>query len=249
MRTHKETERMKEYEWWPRRGAHSHYSPTRPARYMCYAWGEGGSAVQAPFLKKKNFFSSSSTSHRRNGKKTRAHQRWRLWQACHVFAFSFSITRVASFWKSFLKKTIWFALFTIFFIFHFRALLTEEMERKHAHINGGGCNKLATWLLFYFPFWERPRSENHFEKYSFGAPFPHFFSFFIFEHFWLKKWKKNTRTSMVAAVTSSPRVCFFIFHYESGLVLKIVFENVFFGRIFPHFFHTSFSSTSHKRNG
>jgi len=31
-------------EWWPCRGAHSHYSPTRPGRYMCYAWGEGGSA-------------------------------------------------------------------------------------------------------------------------------------------------------------------------------------------------------------
>jgi hypothetical protein len=41
---------------------------------------------------------------------------------------------------------------------------------------------------------------------------------------------------MAAAVTSLPRVRFFIFHYESGLVLKIVFENVFFGRLFPHFF-------------
>ena len=48
--------------------------------------------------------------------------------------------------------------------------------------------------------------------------------------------KKHARTSMVAAVTSLPGVCFFIFHYESGLVLKIVFENVFFGRLFPHFF-------------
>jgi len=33
---------------------------------------------------------------------------------------------------------------------------------------------------------------------------------------------------MVAAVTSLPRVRFFIFHYESGLVLKIVFENRLF---------------------
>jgi len=32
--------------------------------------------------------------------------------------------------------------------------------------------------------------------------------FFIFEHFSQKKWKKNTRTSLVAAVTSLPRVCF-----------------------------------------
>jgi len=31
--------------------------------------------------------------------------------------------------------------------FHFRALLTEEMEKEHAHINGGGCVKLATCLL------------------------------------------------------------------------------------------------------
>ena len=39
------------------------------------------------------------------------------------------------------------AFFPIFFIFHFRALLTEEMKKEHAHINGGGCNKLATCLL------------------------------------------------------------------------------------------------------
>ena len=38
-------------------------------------------------------------------------------------------------------------IFYHFFIFHFRALLTEEMEKEHAHINGGGCNKLATCLL------------------------------------------------------------------------------------------------------
>ena len=31
--------------------------------------------------------------------------------------------------------------------FHFRALLTEKMEKEHAHINGGGCNMLATCLL------------------------------------------------------------------------------------------------------
>ena len=38
-------------------------------------------------------------------------------------------------------------LFPLFFIFHFRALLTNEMKKKHAHINGGGCNKLATCSL------------------------------------------------------------------------------------------------------
>ena len=37
-----------------------------------------------------------------------------------------------------------------------------------------------------------------------------FFSFFIFEHFPQMKWKKNTRTSMVAAVTSLPRVRFYL---------------------------------------
>ena len=46
--------------------------------------------------------------------------------------------------------------------FHFRALLTEEMEKTRAHINGGGCNKLATCLLFHFPLREWPRSENRF---------------------------------------------------------------------------------------
>ena len=39
-------------------------------------------------------------------------------------------------------------LFPRFFHFFFiRALPTEEMEKEHAHINGGGCNKLATCLL------------------------------------------------------------------------------------------------------
>jgi hypothetical protein len=52
---------------------------------------------------------------------------------------------------------------------------------------------------------------------------------------------------MAAAVTSLPRVCFFIFHYESGLVLKIVFE-IFFWCAFSPFFHFSFSITSHRRN-
>jgi len=74
-----------------------------------------------------------------------------------------------------------------FFIFHIRALPTEEMEKEHARINGGGCNKLATCLLF-------------------------------------------------------------IFHYESGLVLKIVFEIYLFVAPFSPFFHFSFSSTSHRRN-
>ena len=42
-------------------------------------------------------------------------------------------------------------IFSHFFIFHFRALLTEEMEKEHAHINGGGCAKLATCSpLSYF---------------------------------------------------------------------------------------------------
>ena len=45
-----DTQRDRENERWPCRGAHSHYSPTRPARYMCYAWGEGGSAAQAQFF-------------------------------------------------------------------------------------------------------------------------------------------------------------------------------------------------------
>jgi hypothetical protein len=53
-------------------------------------------------------------------------------------------------------------IFSHFFIFQFRALLTEEMEKEHAHINGGGCNKLATCLLFYFSLREWPRSENRF---------------------------------------------------------------------------------------
>ena len=69
--------------------------------------------------------------------------------------------------------------------------------------------------------------------------------FFIFEHFSQKKRKKNTRTSMVAAVTSSPRVRFFIFHYESGLVLKTVFDKKKLVRISP-VFSSFFSHSSSK---
>jgi hypothetical protein len=71
------------------------------------------------------------------------------------------------------------------------------------------------------------------------APFfPHFFihHFFISSTSHRRIGKKNTRTSTVAAVTSSPRFCFFIFHYESGLVLKIVFEKNNLVRFFFHFF-------------
>ena len=84
-------------------------------------------------------------------------------------------------------------------------------KKEHAHINGGGCNKLATCLLFNFPLREWPRSENHLEKNNLVRLFFPYFSIFIFEHFSPKKWKKNTRTSMVAAVTSLPGVCFFYF--------------------------------------
>ena len=41
---------------------------------------------------------------------------------------------------------------------------------------------------------------------------------------------------MAAAATSLPRVRFIIFHYESGLVLKIVFEKYLFGAPFSPFF-------------
>ena len=58
-------------EWWPCRWAHSHYSPTRPANYMCYAWGEGGSAAQAPFLRKKLFFIFDHFSPKKWKKNTR----------------------------------------------------------------------------------------------------------------------------------------------------------------------------------
>ena len=79
--------------------------------------------------------------------------------------------------QPFLKSIRLVHIFFHFSIFHFRALLTEEMEKEHAHINGGGCDKLATCSLFYFPLREWPRSENHFEKYSFGAHFSPFFHF------------------------------------------------------------------------
>jgi len=47
-----------------------------------------------------------------------------------------------------LKSICLVRLFPRFFHFFFiRALPTEEMEKEHAHINGGGCNKLATCLL------------------------------------------------------------------------------------------------------
>jgi hypothetical protein len=120
--------------------------------------------------------------------------------------------------------------------FHFRALLTEEIKKEHAHINGGGFNKLATCLLFVFHYESGLVLKIVFEKYFFVGLFFSVFFIFHFEHFSQKKWKKNTRTSTVAAVTSLPRVCFFIFHYESGLVLKIVFEKSNLVCISPVFF-------------
>ena len=54
-------------------------------------------------------------------------------------------------------------LFRHFFIFHFRALLTKEMRKEHAHINGGGCNELATCSFFNIPLREWPRSELELE--------------------------------------------------------------------------------------
>ena len=129
----------------------------------------------------------------------------------------------------------------VFFIFHIRALLTEEMEKEHAHINGGGCNKLARCLLFYFPLREWPRFENCFRKVLvWCAFFSHIFQFSFSSTSHQRNEKKNTRTSTVAAVTSLPRVCFFIFLYESGLVLKIVLEKYLFGAPFfsvYFFFH------------
>jgi len=72
------------------------------------------------------------------------------------------------------------------------------MEKEHAHINGGGCNKLATCLLSSSWGEGGSAARAQFLKNI----------FFHFDHFSQKKWKKNTRTSTVAAVTSSPRVCF-----------------------------------------
>jgi len=61
------------------------------------------------------------------------------------------------------------------------------------------------------------------EKYLFGAPFPPFISFFNFEHFPPKKSIKNTRTSTVAAVTRSPRVCFHL-----TFVWKMSIHHIFY---------------------
>ena len=145
-----DTQTDRENERWPCRWAHSHYSPTRPARYMCYAWGEGGSAARALFLKKKLFLHFEHFPPKKSIKNTRT----------STVAAVTSLPRVR------------------FFIFHYES---------------GFVLKIV------------------FEKYLFVAHFSPFFSFFIFEHFSPKKWKKNTRTSMVAAVTSLPGVCFFYF--------------------------------------
>ena len=61
--------------------------------------------------------------------------------------FYFPLREWPRFENCFRKVFVWCAFFPIFFIFQFRALLTKEMEKEHAHINGGGCNKLATCSL------------------------------------------------------------------------------------------------------
>ena len=96
---------------------------------------------------------------------------------CLLFIFHYESGLVL---KIISKITIWCAFFSVYFFFHIRALLTEEMKKEHAHINGGGCDKLATCLLFNFPLREWPRSENHFENNNLVRLFFPYFSFFIF---------------------------------------------------------------------
>ena len=120
------------------------------------------------------------------------------------------------------------------------------MEKKHARTSMvAAVTSLPGVCFFIFHYESGLVLKIVFENVFFGRLFPHFFSFFIFEHFSQKKWKKNTRTSMVAAVTSSPRVRFFIFHYESGLVLKTVFDKKKLVRISP-VFSSFFSHSSSK---
>ena len=121
------------------------------------------------------------------------------------------------------------------------------MEKKHARTSMvAAVTSLPGVCFFIFHYESGLVLKIVFENVFFGRLFPHFFSFFIFEHFSQKKWKKNTRTSMVAAVTSSPRVRFFIFHYESGLVLKTVFDKKKLVRISPVF--SSFFPIPHPRS-
>ena len=75
--------------------------------------------------------------------------------------FHFSLREWPRF-ESFRKVFVWCAFFSVYFFFHIRALLTKEMKKEHAHINGGGCDKLATCLLFHFSLREWPRFENRF---------------------------------------------------------------------------------------
>jgi len=143
---------------------------------MCYAWVEGGGAARAPFFPIFSFFIFEHFSQKKSIKNTRTSTVAAVTSLPRVCFFIFHYERGLVLKIVFDKKN-WVHIFFHFFIFHFRALLTEEMEKEHAHIVGGGCDKLATCLLFYFPLREWPRSENHFEKYSFGAHFSPFFHF------------------------------------------------------------------------
>ena len=141
--THKQTERMKG-------GRAEGHIPTPRPRGQRTTCAMPGVRVGVP-LKRKTFFSFSSTSHRRNGKKTRAHiNGGGCNKLTRCLLFYFPLREWPRFENCFRKVFVWCAFFPIFFIFQFRALLTKEMEKEHAHINGGGCNKLATCFFSIF---------------------------------------------------------------------------------------------------
>ena len=101
--------------------------------------------------------------------------------------------------------------FPHFFIFHFSFSSTSHKrnETKNTRTSmAAAVTSLPRVCFFIFHYESGLVLKIVLEKYLFGAPFSPFFSFSIFEHFSQKKWKKNTRTSMVAAVTCLPRVCF-----------------------------------------
>ena len=125
---------------------------------MCYAWGEGGSAFE-----KKNFpFIFEHFSQKKSKKNTRTSMAAAVTSLPRVrfFILHFESGLVL---KIVFENVFFGGLFRHFFIFHFRALLTKEMRKEHAHINGGGCNKLATCSFFNIPLREWPRSELELE--------------------------------------------------------------------------------------
>ena len=139
--------------------------------------------------------------------------------------------------------------FPFIFFFIFEHFPPKKWKKEHAHINGGGCNKLATCLLFHFPLREWPRSENRSWKVFVWCAF--FFCLFLFSFSSIshRRNEKRTRAHQRWRLWQARHVFAFSFSFTRvASFWKSLLKSICLVRLFPRLFHFSISSTSHRRN-